>query len=172
MNHETLFTRAPSNPIIRPQDLSVPCIAVCNPGAHLVDDDVLLLLRVVDPDNHSHVRVARSRDGVGEWRFDPAPFFGAGVCLAATKDFTDVQPLGLVIHPYNKDAALFPRQIGGRYYLLHRPTAGPLENIWVADSDNLTEWGNPRCVLEESDQPGWYSGKVGAGPPPIETERG
>lgn len=210
MDTMSLFTRAPSNPIIRPGDVPAPCMAVCNPGAHLEGDDVVLLLRVIDPDNHSHIWVARSRDGASDWRYNPAPLlgpsvstawyetegaedarvvwspergeyvvayvgvsrFGAGVCLATTRDFSEVTPLGLVIHPYNKDAALFPRQIGGRYYLLHRPTAGPLENIWVADSDNLTEWGNPRCVLEESDQPGWYSGKVGAGPPPIETEHG
>ena len=62
---------------------------------------------------------------------------GAGVCLATTKDFRSVSRLGLVIHPYNKDAALFPRRIGGRYLLLHRPTAGPLENIWLSESEDL-----------------------------------
>ena len=35
----------------------------------------------------------------------------------------------MVIHPYNKNAALFPRKVNGHYLLLHRPTAGPLENI-------------------------------------------
>ena len=100
--------------------------------------------------------------------------YGAGVCLATTRDFLTVNRLGLVIHPYNKDAALFPRKIEGRYALLHRPTAGPLENIWLSqyEDEDLQDWGRPRCVLEECDQPGWDSGKVGTGPPPIETPDG
>lgn len=97
---------------------------------------------------------------------------GAGVCLATTKDFQSVSRLGLVIHPYNKDAALFPRRIGGRYLLLHRPTAGPLENVWLSESEDLCHWGSPVCVLEEDQQPGWDSGKVGTGPTPIETPDG
>ena len=97
---------------------------------------------------------------------------GAGVCLATTRDFQSVQRIGLVIHPYNKDAALFPRRIGGRYLMLHRPTAGPFENVWLSESDDLRHWGNPLCVLEEEEQPGWDSGKVGAGPTPIETPDG
>ena len=98
--------------------------------------------------------------------------FGAGVCLATTHDFHNVARFGLVIHPYNKDAALFPRKIGGRFLLLHRPTSGPQENIWLSESDDLRHWGNPRCVLEEADKPGWDNGKVGAGPTPIETPEG
>ena len=97
---------------------------------------------------------------------------GAGVCLATTKDFQSVSRLGLVIHPYNKDAALFPRKIGGRYRLLHRPTAGPLENVWMSESEDLRRWGGPVCVLQEDQQPGWDSGKVGTGPTPIETPDG
>ena len=97
---------------------------------------------------------------------------GAGVCLATTKDFKSVSRLGMVIHPYNKDAALFPRKVGGRYLLLHRPTAGPLENIWLSESEDLRHWGNPVCVLQEDQQPGWDSGKVGTGPTPIETTEG
>lgn len=98
--------------------------------------------------------------------------FGAGVCIATTHDFQTAGRFGLVIHPYNKDAALFPRKIGGRFLMLHRPTSGPQENIWLSESDDLRHWGNPRCVLEEADKPGWDNGKVGAGPTPIETPEG
>ncbi len=97
---------------------------------------------------------------------------GAGICLATTTDFQSVSRLGLVIHPYNKDAALFPRKVGGRYLLLHRPTAGPLENVWMSGSEDLRHWGSPVCVLQEDQQPGWDSGKVGTGPTPIETSEG
>ncbi len=206
---QELFQRSPQNPILTAADLPDHFQFVINPAAHLVGDDVLLLLRVMDKDGHSHLRVARSRDGVGEWRIAPTPLlaptdgfwyddlgcedprityvaereeyvityvgwsgYGAGVCLATTRDFITAERLGMIIHPYNKDAALFPRRIGGKYQMLHRPTAGPLENIWIAESDDLIHWGNPCCVLEECDQPGWDSGKVGTGPTPIETPDG
>ncbi len=210
MDSTELFDRHPSGPILQAKDIPLPCQAVCNPAACIVGGETLLLLRVVGPDNQSNLLVARSRDGVSDWRFDPQPLlgpmtdpawyealgaedprivflpergeyvityvgnsrFGAGVCIATTRDFRTAERLGLVIHPYNKDAALFPRRINSRYYLLHRPTAGPLENIWMAQSDNLRAWDSPQCVLEEDDQPGWDSGKVGAGPPPIETPQG
>lgn len=205
-----LFHRHPANPILKPSDMPFPCKAVCNPGVCRIDDSVLLLLRVICEDDRSHLHVARSRDGVTDWKIEKTPLlspdidaqwyddrgcedprityleergeyiityvglsrFGSGICLASTKDFRTVNRMGLVIHPYNKDAVLFPRRINGKYCLLHRPTAGPLENIWLSESDDLLHWGNPRCVLEEEDQPGWDSGKVGAGPPPFETPHG
>ncbi len=205
-----LFRRHPANPILQPQDMPFPCKAVCNPGACRHDGETLLLLRVIAHDDRSHLHVARSPDGVGDWRIETTPLlspdfgagwyddrgcedprityledrqeyiityagvsrYGAGVCLASTRDFQTVTRLGLVIHPYNKDAVLLPRRVGGTYRLLHRPTAGPLENVWMSESDDLQHWGSPRCVLEERDQPGWDSGKVGAGPPPFETPGG
>ncbi len=210
MTGPQLFTRYSANPILLAGDIPIPCKAVCNPAAYRINGETLLLLRVIDPEDHSHLLVARSPDGVGHWRFEAPPLLspgtdaawyetlgcedprisyladreeylityvgasqlGAGVCLASTQDFQTVKRLGLVIHPYNKDAALFPRKIGGRYLLLHRPTAGPLEDVWLSESDDLKHWGNPRCVLREDDQPGWDSGKVGTGPPPIETPDG
>lgn len=205
-----LFVRSPRNPILTCADMPFPCKAVCNPGACLVDGEVLLLLRVIDDRGRSRLHVARSRDGAGGWRIEETPLLspdvgacsyddwgcedprviyledraeyvisyvgwsrhGAGVCLATTADFRTATRLGMVIHPYNKDAALLPRRVGGKYRMLHRPTAGPLEDVWISESDDLLSWGNPRCVLEENDQPGWDSGKVGAGPPPVETRDG
>ncbi len=210
MNSPELFERSRANPIIQAGDMPFPCKSVCNPAACSVNGETLLLLRAIDTEDHSHLVVARSQDGLGDWRIEAPPLLspgkaaqwyetlgcedpritylphrdeyiityvgsshqGAGVCLAATRDFHSVERLGLVIHPYNKDAALFPRKIGGRYLLLHRPTAGPLENIWLSESDDLQHWGSPQCVLQEEDQPGWDSGKVGTGPPPIETPKG
>ena len=206
-----LFVREPSNPILTPSDMPFSCKAVCNPAATLVDGEVLLLLRVIDEKDRSHIHVARSADGITDWRIETEPLlspndadagwydnwgcedprityleelaeyvityvgysrYGAGVCQALTQDFVTAKRRGMAIHPYNKDAVLFPRKIGGRYLMLHRPTSGPLENIWISESDDLLHWGNPRCVLEEADQPGWDSGKVGAGPPPLEVHDG
>lgn len=206
-----LFVREPANPILTAAQMPIPCKAVCNPAACRVGDEVLLLLRVIDNSDKSHLFVARSADGIGSWRIEPKPLlspdetdagwydnwgcedprityleemgqyvityvgyskYGAGVCQALTQDFATAKRLGMAIHPYNKDAVLFPRKLGGRYLMLHRPTAGPLENVWISESDDLLHWGNPRCILEEAQQPGWDSGKVGAGPPPLETEHG
>lgn len=97
---------------------------------------------------------------------------GAGVCIATTKDFKAAQRYGLVLAPNNKDAALFPRQIGGRYWMLHRPALGDLEHIWLAESSDLIHWGRPWCIIEERGGPWWDGEKVGAGPPPIETPEG
>jgi predicted GH43/DUF377 family glycosyl hydrolase len=56
------------------------------------------------------------------------------VAMATTRNFFTWQRRGVVIPgPDNKDAALFPEKIGGRYVLFHRiPPA-----IWLAYSDAL-----------------------------------
>jgi predicted GH43/DUF377 family glycosyl hydrolase len=68
-----LFTRHPDNPIIKARDLPYRANTVFNPAAAIVDGETLLLLRVEDMRGHSHLTVARSRDGVTGWRFDPEP---------------------------------------------------------------------------------------------------
>lgn len=98
--------------------------------------------------------------------------FGAGVAIATTEDFKKVERYGLVLAPSNKDAALFPRKINGNYWMLHRPVSGTIEHIWLTDSNDLTHWGHPWCVLMERGGPMWDSLKVGAGNPPIETDEG
>ena len=97
---------------------------------------------------------------------------GAGVCLATTTDFKQVERFGLVLAPNNKDAALFPRQIGGKYWMLHRPTLGELEHVWITESSDLVHWGRPRVIIAERGGPWWDGEKVGAAAPPIETKDG
>jgi beta-1,4-mannooligosaccharide/beta-1,4-mannosyl-N-acetylglucosamine phosphorylase len=97
---------------------------------------------------------------------------GAGVCLATTKDFKSVERYGLVLAPNNKDAALFPRQINGLYWMLHRPSLGQIEHVWITDSADLIHWGRPKVIISERGGPWWDGEKVGAGPPPIETKDG
>jgi predicted GH43/DUF377 family glycosyl hydrolase len=73
-----LFQRAAANPIIRPEDLPVPAAAVFNPGATEQDGDVVLLLRVENDAGFSSIHVARSADGVSNWRFEPEPILRFG----------------------------------------------------------------------------------------------
>ena len=93
------------------------------------------------------------------------------VALAKTTDFRTFERVCLITEPENKDAVLFPRKINGNYVCYDRPITGMGANIWVTYSPDLTYWGCAKCVMET--RPGyWDSAKIGAGPPPIETEEG
>ncbi|MGL4383400.1 MAG: glycosidase, partial [Bacilli bacterium] len=47
--------------------------------------------------------------------------YGAMTLLAKTKDFKQVERLGIMFAPENKDVCLFSEKIKGRYYAYHRP---------------------------------------------------
>jgi predicted GH43/DUF377 family glycosyl hydrolase len=70
--HE-LFERHPANPIITARDLPYMANTVFNPAATTLGGETVLLLRVEDRRGLSHLTVARSRDGVTNWRIDPEP---------------------------------------------------------------------------------------------------
>lgn len=98
---------------------------------------------------------------------------GPLVSLATTRDFRSVVRLGPAMPPENKDAALFPRQIGGRWAMIHRPS--PLRggaHMWMSFSPDLRHWGDHCVVLEARDGAWWDAGKIGLGPPPLETPDG
>ena len=96
---------------------------------------------------------------------------GPRLGLARTVDFKTFERIALVSQPENKDAALFPRKIKGRFVRLDRPSTSGGADIWVSYSEDLIHWGDSRVVMET--RPGfWDSNKVGAGAPPIETDKG
>jgi predicted GH43/DUF377 family glycosyl hydrolase len=68
-----LFVRHASNPIITADDLPYAANTVFNPGAARVGDETVLLMRVEDLRGISSLQVARSKNGVGDWRMDPEP---------------------------------------------------------------------------------------------------
>lgn len=90
------------------------------------------------------------------------------VALASTADFHTWERHGIVIPgPDNKDAALFPRRVNGRYVMFHRiPPA-----IWLAFSDDLLQWSDYQRIIEPRAEL-WDALKVGAGGPPLETPDG
>ncbi len=99
--------------------------------------------------------------------------FGVNVGLMRTDNFRSFERLGLILHADNKDCAIFPEPIGGRFYALHRPSLshfGSLD-IWLAESENLLYWGNHN-VLEQARIEYRDSARVGAGAVPIATEHG
>ena len=64
-------------------------------------------------------------------------------------------------------------EINGKYYAFHRPSSPELGGnyIWLAESPDRKHWGNHKCVATTREGK-WDSARVGAGAPPIRTERG
>lgn len=101
--------------------------------------------------------------------------FGAGgpaVALALTEDFRAFERLGLALQPDDKDAALLPRRVDGKFVLLHRPITHGRGDICVSFSTDLRSWGGRRPVLRARRGGWWDANKIGLSPPPIETPRG
>ncbi len=75
---ESLFKRSEQNPILTIEDLPFAAQSVLNPGAAEHEGDIVLLLRVEENDGFSSIYTARSRNGVTDWRIEPAPFLKRG----------------------------------------------------------------------------------------------
>ncbi len=100
---------------------------------------------------------------------------GPLVALATTEDFRTFERHGSIMSPEDKDAALFPRQFGGRWALIHRPVphlSGAKANMWLSFSPDLRNWGDHSVLLEARDGAWWDAGKIGLSPQPIETDEG
>lgn len=97
-------------------------------------------------------------------------FSGSGnrVALASTENFRNYQRHGVILPDMeNKDAVLFPERINGKYVMFHRIKP----DIWIAYSDNLTQWYGHEIVMRPREN-SWDCKKIGAGAPPIKTEKG
>ncbi len=97
---------------------------------------------------------------------------GVAVALASTENFRTFKRHGIILPPYNKDVAIFPRKVRGMYVCRHRPYLSEFNDacIWTAYSPDLLSWGRHEMTLTPS--PGWESQRVGCGAPPIETDEG
>ncbi|PNR93210.1 glycosidase [Petrotoga sp. HWH.PT.55.6.1] len=90
------------------------------------------------------------------------------VSLASTENFFTWERYGTILpESPNKDAALFPEKVNGKYILIHR-----LEpDIWFAYSDDLIHWDNyVKIASPRKDY--WDNLKIGAGGPPLKTPYG
>ena len=93
--------------------------------------------------------------------------------MAYTFDFQTFYQTENAFLPFNRNGVLFPRKIGGSYMMLSRPSDSghtPFGDIFLSQSPDLVYWGKHRHVM--APRKGWESTKIGAGPVPIETERG
>ncbi len=153
----------------------------------------------------SHIRLARSRDGVN-FTVEEKPFiypidesqkYGVedarvtyidgryylnytavsegswATALAVTDDFKSFESKGLIFHPENKDVAIFPEKVRGKYIALHRPNNSGFgkPSIWYSESPDLLHWGNHKLIVRPRDNK-WESQKIGGGAPPLKTSEG
>ena len=98
---------------------------------------------------------------------------GPAVYLARTADFTTVERVGVIRQPDDKNAALLPERLDGKWILFHRPqTAGSGGDIQLSRSDDLISWSAPEPVLQPRAGAWWDSLRIGLGPPPLRTHDG
>ncbi|MBW2645406.1 MAG: glycoside hydrolase family 130 protein [Deltaproteobacteria bacterium] len=97
---------------------------------------------------------------------------GPRLGLAKTVDFKTFERIALISQPENKDGVLFPRKIKDRFVRFDRPaTFSGTADMWISYSEDLIHWGDSRVIMET--RPGfWDANKIGAGAPPIETDKG
>jgi predicted GH43/DUF377 family glycosyl hydrolase len=97
---------------------------------------------------------------------------GPGVALALTEDFKHFERYGMIMPPEDKDAALFPHRIDGRWAMIHRPVSFHGAHMWMSYSPDLRHWGGHKLLLKAREGGWWDANKIGLSPPPIETEQG
>ncbi|MDR2532243.1 MAG: glycoside hydrolase family 130 protein [Oscillospiraceae bacterium] len=93
--------------------------------------------------------------------------------VAYTYDFKEFTQIENAYLPFNRNGVMFPRKIGGNFMMMSRPSDSghtPFGDIYISQSPDMTYWGKHRHVMGPSR--GWESTKIGAGPIPIETDRG
>ena len=93
--------------------------------------------------------------------------------MAYTFDFKTFCQTENAFLPFNRNGVMFPRRINGMYMMLSRPSDSghtPFGDIFLSQSPDLIFWGKHRHVM--APRAPWESTKIGAGPVPIETDRG
>jgi predicted GH43/DUF377 family glycosyl hydrolase len=98
---------------------------------------------------------------------------GIATALASSTDLRTFERQGIIFAPPNRDVAIFPEKMGGRYVALHRPMPDGIGRpaIWLASSSDLLAWGDHRLVAAA--RPGqWDDLKVGGGAVPFRVRAG
>ncbi len=75
--YKELFQRHSGNPILTIEKWPYPANSVFNCGATFVNRETVLLNRVEDLRGLSHLTIARSKNGISNWKIDEKPIFAA-----------------------------------------------------------------------------------------------
>jgi predicted GH43/DUF377 family glycosyl hydrolase len=100
---------------------------------------------------------------------------GPAVYLATTQDFSSVDKHGIVVTPEDKNAAVLPERVDGKWILFHRPVSGygiTHPGISLSRSSDLISWSPAETVMEPRPGAWWDSLRIGIGPPLLKTEQG
>jgi predicted GH43/DUF377 family glycosyl hydrolase len=98
---------------------------------------------------------------------------GVTTCLASTDDFRTFVRHGVIFTPDNKDIAIFPEKINGKFYALNRPASAEyqMRDMWISESPDLVCWGNHRRLM--GSRPGfWDDGRIGCSAVPFRVKEG
>lgn len=90
--------------------------------------------------------------GPGDWR----------LAMADSDDLLHWEHRRILLDETNKDGALLPARMGGRYYLFHRREP----SIWICDSSDGLHWEHHRIVMTPRGE-GWESVRIGIAGPPL-----
>ena len=100
--------------------------------------------------------------------------------IAVSKDGVNFKQLCYTTPPEidDRDNALFPEKIGGKFAIVRRPMqyvgeayGTDLPGIWISFSENLLDWSKPELVAT-AENPVWEGLKIGAAAAPLKTEKG
>jgi len=100
--------------------------------------------------------------------------------IAISDDFKTFKQLSYTtpVEIDDRDNALFPEKINGRYAILRRPIqyvgeeyGTEVPGIWLSYSDDLINWDAP-VLVAVTENPTWEGLKIGAAAAPIKTEEG
>lgn len=100
---------------------------------------------------------------------------GPAVYLATTRDFSSVERHGIMVAPEDKNGAILPERVDGKWILFHRPTTGfgiTHPGISLSRSPDLVNWSPPEMVMQPRAGAWWDSLRIGIGPPLLKTEHG
>ena len=92
-------------------------------------------------------------------------FYGASIGMAKTTDFKTFTRIENPFVPFNRNAVLFPRKVGGYYTLLSRPSDSghtPFGDIFLSQSPDMEFWGRHRHVMGKGKN-WWEAVKIGGG---------
>lgn len=98
--------------------------------------------------------------------------YGVRGGVAMTRDFENFD-VKSVSAPENRNMALFPEKINGRYCRFERPflSGSPKFSMWLSYSPDLVHWGDSAIVLPAANVP-FANNKIGPAAPPVKTPQG
>lgn len=115
-----------------------------------------------------------------EWDRNNTPPMSTRSGIAVSQDGFHFRQLCYTTPPEidDRDNALFPEKINGRFALLRRPMqyvgreyGTEIPGIWISLSDDLRAWSKPELVAV-AENPSWEGLKIGAAATPLKTEAG